>query len=56
MLRDLAVRLAMGWANGDDDLPIAAAQALVRGVDSPSLRALAGLPGASRGMLSICFD
>ncbi|MCT2276752.1 hypothetical protein [Micromonospora chalcea] len=47
-LRDLAVRLAMDEPVGDD-LPMAAAQALARGVDSPSLRELAGLSkGQSR--------
>ncbi|EWM68293.1 MULTISPECIES: hypothetical protein [Micromonospora] len=47
-LRDLAVRLAMDEPVGDD-LAMAAAHALARGVDSPSLRELAGLSkGQSR--------
>ncbi|MEV4519869.1 hypothetical protein AB0J77_06525 [Micromonospora tulbaghiae] len=47
-LRDLAVRLAMDEPVGDD-LPMAAAHALTRGVDSPGLRELAGLSkGQSR--------
>jgi hypothetical protein len=47
-LRDLAIRLAMDEPVGDD-LPTAAAHALTRGVDSPSLRELAGLSkGQSR--------
>ncbi|WDQ02781.1 hypothetical protein PVK74_13630 [Micromonospora chalcea] len=47
-LRDLAVRLAMDEPVGDD-LAMAAAHALARGVDSPSLRGLAGLSkGQSR--------
>ena len=47
-LRDLAVRLAMDDPVGDD-LPMAAAHALTRGVDSPGLRELAGLSkGQSR--------
>jgi hypothetical protein len=41
-LRGLAIRLAMDESVGDD-LPMAAAHALTRGVDSPSLRELAGL-------------
>ncbi|MFE9688989.1 hypothetical protein [Micromonospora sp. NPDC005806] len=41
-LRDLAIRLAMGESIGDD-LPMAAAHALTRGVDSPTLCELAGL-------------
>ena len=44
-LRDVAVRLAMDEPVGDD-LAMAAAHALARGIDSPSLRVLAGL---SRG-------
>ncbi|MEU8421903.1 hypothetical protein AB0C15_13605 [Micromonospora sp. NPDC048835] len=47
-LRDLAIRLALDQPVGDD-LPMAAAHALTRGVDSPSLRELAGLSkGQSR--------
>lgn len=47
-LRDLAIRLATGKPVGDD-LPMAAAHALTRGIDSPTLRELAGLPkGDSR--------
>ncbi|WP_328654418.1 hypothetical protein OG598_11660 [Micromonospora sp. NBC_00330] len=47
-LRDLGIRLAMDEPIGDD-LPMAAAHALTRGVDSPSLRELAGLSkGQSR--------
>ncbi|MEU8217166.1 hypothetical protein AB0C47_15465 [Micromonospora taraxaci] len=47
-LRDLAIRLAMDEPVGDD-LPMAAAHALTRGVDSPSVRELAGLSkGQSR--------
>ncbi|MFE9193592.1 hypothetical protein ACFYL6_28730 [Micromonospora sp. NPDC007208] len=47
-LRGLAIRLTMDEPVGDD-LPMAAAHALTRGVDSPSLRELAGLSkGQSR--------
>ncbi|MCG5467962.1 hypothetical protein LADH09A_001812 [Micromonospora sp. LAH09] len=47
-LRGFAIRLAMDEPVGDD-LPMAAAYALTRGVDSPSLRELAGLSkGQSR--------
>ncbi|MEU8257284.1 hypothetical protein AB0C06_23795 [Micromonospora inaquosa] len=47
-LRDLGIRMAMYEPVGDD-LPMAAAHALTRGVDSPSLRELAGLSkGQSR--------
>ncbi|MFE9205309.1 hypothetical protein [Micromonospora sp. NPDC007230] len=47
-LRDLAVRLALGEAVGDE-LPMAAATALCEGADSPALRELAGLSkGESR--------
>ncbi|MEH0932661.1 hypothetical protein [Micromonospora sp. CPCC 205558] len=41
-LRNLGIRLALHGSVGDD-LPMAAAHALTRGVDSPSLRELAGL-------------
>ncbi|MGY4909089.1 hypothetical protein [Micromonospora aurantiaca (nom. illeg.)] len=51
-LRDLAVRLAMDEPVGDD-LPMAAAHALTRGIDSPGLRELAGL---SRGQSREAVD
>ena len=51
-LRDVAVRLAMDEPFGDD-LPMAAAHALARGIDSPSLRELAGL---SRGQSREAVD
>ena len=51
-LRDVAVRLAMDEPVGDD-LAMAAAHALARGIDSPSLRELAGL---SRGQSREAVD
>ncbi|MET8043425.1 hypothetical protein ABZU25_21490 [Micromonospora sp. NPDC005215] len=52
-LRALGIRLAMDEPVGDD-LPMAAAHALTRGVDSPSLRELAGLSkGQSRDAVDL---
>ncbi|TDC29475.1 hypothetical protein E1211_25960 [Micromonospora sp. 15K316] len=45
-VRGLAIRLAVDEPVGDD-LPMAAADALTRGVDYPSLRELAGLSKGS---------